>query len=72
MSNYQTLKVEWNEHESSGYYLNQVSCGWNKQKQVYWIKSINGTYTLNPKTKEIKLFDGVIEKIVNFKDWSII
>lgn len=65
------LNVKWSETESVSYYLDHVSCGWNKFTQNYWLKTTSGKYLFNSKTKKVTLNDGVKTKECNVKEWYI-
>jgi len=56
---YEKLHVQFSEHESTDYYINQVSCGFEKRNLRYWVKSFSGTYYFDVRTKEVTLDTGV-------------
>lgn len=61
---YAKLRVVFSKEESSDFFINQISCGWDKWAARYWVKSYSGTYYFDVKTRKVTLDDGVrvIEK----------
>jgi len=53
------LHVQFSEHESVDYIINNISCGFDKRILLYWVKSFSGTYYFDYRTKEVTLDTGV-------------
>ena len=66
------LHVEWNEKESSTYYVDKDKYSTaHKRGSKIILDSFEGNYIFNEKTKEVSLFNGYDTKRVNVKKWKV-
>ena len=71
MKKVKCLEIEWNDKESTNYYVDKDKYSKaHDKKDVITLDSFSGTYTFNKNTKEVSLFDGVKTRIINVKSWK--